>query len=456
MSSSPNVGAAGAELSSRGRQLVLWAAFLGWMFAGVEMQLVPLATRSAIKSFIADGTLAVTAEATVNDAAEPDVAAEDGTDDTAVAQNKIIGQWFVKYIAAFLLGAALGGLLFGWLGDQAGRTKAMGVSILWYSIFTGFGYVASSAEQLMVLRFFACMGIGGMWPNGVALVAEAWSDVSRPMLAGLIGTAANVGITVLGVVSRLHPLTEDSWRWLMLVGALPAVLGVLVLWRVPESPRWLAGRAKRGDKPRPVPVAEVFRPPLLRLTLFGIALGTIPLLGAWGASKWYVLWADRIGSEIGEVYLKSDAQIIWGIGASIGSLAGGWLASRLGRRMSYFLVSLGAVLISAYLFRATTPGYNAQFMVTVFLLGLVPTIYFGWLPFYLPELFPTRVRATGAGVAFNFGRIISAAVTLSTVGLVAMYQGKENEIGAVGSLIYVLGMIVIWFAPMTDHTIRDD
>jgi MFS family permease len=275
-------------------------------------------------------------------------------------------------------------------------------------------------------------------------------------LAGLIGTAANVGITVLGVVSRMHPLTEGSWRWLMLVCSLPAILGAWVLWQVPESPRWLAGRAKRGDKPRPVPAVEVFRPPLLRLTLFGIALGTIPLLGAWGASKWYLLWADRVGDAMGEVYLKSDAQIVWGIGASIGSLAGGWLANRLGRRMSYFLVSLGAVLISAYLFRATTPGYNADFMIAVFLLGLVPTVYFGWLPFYLPELFPTRVRATGAGVAFNFGRIISAAVTLSTVGLVAVYEGKENQIGAVGSLIYAVGMVVIWFAPTTDHTIRDD
>ena len=418
------------------------------MFAGVEMQLVPLATRSAIKSFIADGTLVVDVQTNA-----PAGSDDDATD---LAQKKAIGQWFVKYIAAFLLGAALGGLVFGWLGDRAGRTKAMGLSILWYSMFTGFGYLATGAEQLLALRFIACMGIGGMWPNGVALVAEAWPDVSRPTLAGLIGTAANVGITVLGVISRVQPLTEDSWRWLMLVCAAPAVLGIFVLRCVPESPRWRAGRAKRSDKPQPVPVAEVFRPPLLRLTLFGIALGTIPLLGAWGASKWYVLWADRVGAEMGQVYLKSDAQIVWGIGASIGSLAGGWLASRLGRRASYFLVSLGAVLVSAYLFRATTPGYNASFMITVFLLGLIPTVYFGWLPFYLPELFPTRVRATGAGVAFNFGRIISAAVTLSTVGLVAMYQGRENEIGAVGSMIYALGMVVIWFAPTTSHTIRDD
>ncbi|MEZ6070319.1 MAG: MFS transporter [Pirellulales bacterium] len=362
----------------------------------------------------------------------------------------------MHYIAAFLLGAALGGLVFGWLGDRSGRTKAMGLSILWYSLFTGLGYWATDANQLLVLRFVACMGIGGMWPNGVALVAEAWPDVSRPALAGLIGAAANVGITVLGVISRLHPLTADSWRWLMLVCATPALLGLFVLWWVPESPRWLAGRTSHGKGARAVPAAEVFRPPLLRLTLFGIVLGTIPLLGAWGASKGYVLWADRIGAELGQLNLKSDAQIVWGVGASIGSLAGGWLASRLGRRASYFLVSLGSVLISAYLFRATTPGYNFPFMATVFLLGLIPTVYFGWLPFYLPELFPTRVRATGAGVAFNFGRIISAAVTLSTVGLVALYQGRENEIGAVGSMVYALGMVVIWFAPSTSHTIRDD
>ncbi|MCA9102488.1 MAG: hypothetical protein KDA63_15105, partial [Planctomycetales bacterium] len=85
-----------------------------------------------------------------------------------------------------------------------------------------------------------------------------------------------------------------------------------------------------------------------------------------------------------------------------------------------------------------------------------PPFFFGWMPFYVPGLFPRGVRARGAGVACNFGRIISAAVPLSTVGLVALYQGRENEIGAVGSMVYALGMVVIWFAPSTSHTIRDD
>ena len=115
-------------------------------------------------------------------------------------EEKIITRWFAWYQAAFLFGAAAGGWLFGWLGDRVGRTRAMGYSVIWQAGFTLASYPADTPELLMLLRFLACMGIGGIWPNAVALVAEAWPDASRPFLAGLLGAAANVGQVLMGLL----------------------------------------------------------------------------------------------------------------------------------------------------------------------------------------------------------------------------------------------------------------
>ena len=159
--------------------------------------------------------------------------------------------WYAFFNCAFLLGAATGGLLFGWIADWTGRVRAMGASILCYSLFAGAGYVAGSPEQLLVLRFLSGMGVGGMWPTGVSLAAEAWSDVSRPALAGLLGASANLGIVLLSVITWFQPVEADSWRWVMLVGLTPAVLGLLVLIVVPESPAWLRTRGETKGPPQP-------------------------------------------------------------------------------------------------------------------------------------------------------------------------------------------------------------
>src|SRR5262249_18390469 len=152
------------------------------------------------------------------------------------------GAWFARYLAAFLLGAALGGLLFGRLGDRAGRVRAMGLSILCFAAFTGAGGLAQTSGQLLALRFLTGLGVGGMWPGGVPLGAGAWPESPRPLTAGLIGTAANVGILLMALLGEAVRVTPASWRWAHLVGGAPLLLGVLVLLAVPESPRWLAAR----------------------------------------------------------------------------------------------------------------------------------------------------------------------------------------------------------------------
>jgi MFS family permease len=135
-------------------------------------------------------------------------------------------------------------------------------------------------------------------------------------------------------------------------------------------------------------------------------------------------------------------------GATIGGLIGGWLASLAGRRTTYFLVSLASLALGEYIYLVLTPS-EPSFWPMVFILGLVSTIFFGWLPLYLPELFPTEARSTGAGVSFNSGRILAACGVLATGVLTAAFGGDYGRAGSITTLVYALGMVVILFAPDT-------
>lgn len=436
-------------MTALGRYVILAAAFLGWMFAGVQMNLTRLAAQSITDDFARSGRLMPGATFSWNnllvfESAGAGASAEPSP--TFLKQQR--PRWAANYDSAFLLGAAFGGMVFGWLGDRIGRARAMGASILCYSCFAGASYFVLTPEQLVLLRFVSGMGVGGMWPTGVSLAAEAWSDVSRPMLSGLLGTSANVGIVLLSAIACFVPLSPDSWRWMMLLGWPSALLGVLVWVLVPESPAWLAARAQAVQSPTAKGSLRVlFAPPLLPRTLMGIALGTIPLLGGWGVTAWFINWTQ---SELSASDFRSPAitSLMRAGGASIGALFGGWMANLLGRRTTFFLISLCSFGLSEYIYLAMNPKMDG-FSAAVFAVGLVSTVYFGWLPLYLPELFPTPVRATGAGISFNFGRILTAAGVLGTGALTAYFQGNYRVAGSVMSLIYATGMVVILFAPDT-------
>jgi len=405
-------------LSRGGRVAVLAAAFGGLLFDGFELGLMPLASLSVSKDLL-------------------------GTDYTST----LGGDWFARFTAALMLGAAIGGILLGGLGDWIGRARAMGISILFYSIFAGVGAWVQTQEQMLVLRFLVGLGVGGVWPNAVALVAESWPDKARATVAGLMGAAINAGILLLSQVAQIWSVTADDWRWLFHLAAAPAVLGLLVLFFLPESPTWLASRGGQTKQKASAPLRELFRPPLLRITLVGIMLGSIPLIGAWAASKWMIPWADKIGGVIQADY-KAMTQGWWAFGAILGSLAGAQIASLLGRRLSYFLISIGALVLTVAMFQLTAP-LRPSFLPIVFAQGFVATLFFGWLPLYLPELFPTHVRATGSGISYNVGRFATAAGVLAAGFFFTMFGGSYPAVGAAASLIYGLGIVMIWFAPDT-------
>lgn len=202
----------GEEQDKKKLYAVLLAAFLGWMFDGMEMGIFPLIARPALLDMQQARGLPLT--------------------------DAFVGLWMGRVTAAFLLGAALGGVVFGWLGDKIGRVRAMAWSILCYSVFTGLIYFATDPWHLAFFRFIAALGMGGEWSLGVALVMEVWPERHRPLMAGVIGAAANVGFALIAVIGMFFKVTIDSWRWVALIGAAPAALTFVLRLFVPESERW--------------------------------------------------------------------------------------------------------------------------------------------------------------------------------------------------------------------------
>ena len=398
---------------TRDQWLVLIAAFLGWMFDGLEQGVFPLVARPALQDLL------------------------------GVAADKEIGMWMAYITASFLVGAAGGGLVFGWLGDRLGRVRAMVLSIPAYSIFTGCSYFAQTAWEFGVFRFLAALGMGGEWSLGVALVMECWPVNHRPILSGAIGVSANLGFGLLGVLGIMFQVTRDSWRWVMLAGAAPAVLAIFIIRFVPESDRWKA--AVRASESRPF--HEIFSPALWKTTVLAVCFASIALIGTWGSVQWLPAWADQLTE--GRVHnAKGVTQTCIAIGAVVGSFFGPLLGGRIGRRPAYFILCLVSLVSCAYLFRAVN-AYGTLFLLTTFVVGGGTAAFYGWLPLYLPELFPTRVRATGQGLCYNFGRLLAAAGAIQMGRLLQAYDGSYARAGATITLVYAVGLVLIWLAPET-------
>jgi len=396
--------------------MVLAAGFLGWLFDGMEMGIFPLVARPAFQHMqVVSGVL------------------DEG----------FVQRWMGIVTALFLLGAACGGLAFGWIGDRFGRVKAMTWSILCYSVFTGLCYFAAQPWQLGAFRFVAALGMGGEWALGVALIMEIWPEEKRPLMAGLIGAAANLGYAVIAIIAICFPITQNSWRWVMVVGAAPALLTFFIRLFVPESKKWQASVQLAPSHP----VREIFGATLRRKTILAIAFASVPLIVTWGIVQWLPLWADQMtGGK--QPHVKAWIQLDSALGAVAGSLIAPLIGGIFGRRPTYCGLCVAALVICSLLFGSFT-HFTAGFLVMVGLAGFSTAAFYGWLPLYLPELFPTRVRATGQGLAFNFGRIIAALGAWQMGPLMAYFDKNYAKAGATIVLIYIVGAGIIWLAPET-------
>jgi MFS transporter, SHS family, sialic acid transporter len=441
---------------NRGQWFVLAAAFLGWMFDGVEIGLFPLVGRAALQDLM------------------------------GVTDEQSIMTWMSRITACFLVGAAIGGVSMGWVGDKIGRVRGMVICMLVYSICTGACYWATQPWHMAVCVFTAALGMGGEWSLAVALVMECWPERHRSKLAGIIGAAANFGFLFIAIVALTRQVTPTDWRWMMLVGASPAVLALLIIFFVPESERWKTAASKGGRSP----IVEIFAPGIRRKTLLAMVLAGVPLIGTWAAVSAYIpTWVDDMSQTHMAVGLmkaddldklntikkyderravikqalsaeqwtkirretahaKASVQLLMAIGAIIGCIAASIIGGIYGRRISYFGLCLLSLASTSYLFWCLKT-YDVWFMCVAFFVGGVTAAFYGWLPLYLPELFPTRIRATGQGLSFNIGRILAAIGTLSLSQFFRLFDNNYGHAMGTVALIYLVGMFVICFAPET-------
>ncbi len=280
-----------------------------------------------------------------------------------------------------------------------------------------------------------------------ALAAAAVVFLWSPMFDDLVRGAFSGGGESLAL-----PAGAKLVRW---IGTL-AGLGVALLGYIYPVSQYLARAQLAGS------LHAADRGRYLGRMLLGASLAGVALLGTWGSMQWAPKWASALARllpvEGGPYYAKEFTQISYSAGAILGACLAALLGGWLGRRVTYFLLCLAALASCSYLFLAND-AYGPKFLASVFVAGGVTSAFYGWFPLYLPELFPTSIRATSQGFAYNFGRILSAVGSLQTAALTAYFArgipADRVEVeafpiaGATLAAIYVLGLVLIWFGPET-------
>jgi len=409
---------------TRYQWFVLFVAWLGWVFDSMDATIYALVMEPALHELLSKGGAAASTEA--------------------------IGLHGGIIFSIFLLGWAVGGVLFGILADRFGRTKTLVFTILIYAAFTGLAALSASWWQLALYRFLTALGIGGEWAAGAALVAEVWPEDKRAKAAGILQSAWAAGFLIAAVVNML--MRHHGWRLVFLVGVLPAVVALVARLWVKEPERWTkAHQREKATGTKTSPLRELFRPGLLRPTLVGSGLAFVAVFGLWGATNWTPTLVrslpevEKLGQATAASY-ASYATMMLNIGALIGYLSFGPLADRFGRRPVFGLMCLGSFIMLPLTFMVTKS--YAHLVVLLPVLGFFNNGIFSGFPIYLPELFPTRLRATGAGVCFNAGRVLASAGPFIT-GLLVASLGTFGRAASAVAVIYLIGLLILPFAPET-------
>jgi MFS family permease len=424
---------------------VLIVASLGWLFDTMDQQLFNLARRPAVTQLLG---------------VRPG--------DPSAAGRIIEFSGYATMI--FMIGWASGGVFFGILGDRIGRAKTMIITIVLYSFFTGLSALSTGVWDFSFSRFLTGLGVGGQFAVGVALVAEVIPAAARPYALGSLQATSAVGNMLAALIGIGLGKLEQSgtiasaWRSMFLIGALPAMLAIVVFRKLKEPEQWQAARAARGPE-QLGSVKELFSDPRWRHNAFiGMLLAFAGVVGLWGIGFFSF---DLISSVLDKTFRAqglAESEIagrktVWtgitsllqNLGAFFGIYAFTYLTAITGRRKAFAVAFLAAMGTTAFAFWNLKDFSDIFWMIP--LMGFAQLALFGGYAIYLPELFPTRLRSTGTSFCYNVGRFVAALGPLA-LGLLTsrMYADKPEPMryaGVTMCLVFLVGLAALPFAPET-------
>jgi len=346
-----------------------------------------------------------------------------------------------------LLVSAAGGVLFGAIADRIGRARALIGTILIFSLCSLGAATSQTLIQLLFWRTLLGIGMGGEWASGAVLVSETWPAQHRAKAIGIMQSGWALGYILAAVAAALVldvlPLGEEAWRWLFALGALPALFTLWVRRRVSEPDVWLEQKTRGATRTNPF--AVLFGPGLWRRTVLATLLTACVQFGYWGLFFWLPSFLAMPVAQggAGMTLVRSMSWIIpMQIGAYAGYLSFGFLADRLGRRRTFvtFMV-VTAVLVPVYGQLGRSP---MVLMILGPVLGFAGHGFFSVFGALLAELFPTAVRATGQGLAYNAGRGLGALAPY-TIGLLATMPrvGIGSALGVTSAFFLAAALLML-------------
>ena len=356
------------------------AAWLGWMFDGLDMHIYTLVATPFVAQLL-----------------------------VLPRTDKQVGEKGALINAAFLIGWALGGAFFGRIGDVMGRSRALCLTILCYAGFTGLSAISTEWWHLMVFRFLSALGIGGEWAVGASLLSETWPKRWRPWIAATLQTAVNIGVLLACFFGYLFENAEP--RYIFLVGVFPALIVLWIRRAVPDTEEWHAARA--GSE-KPPGLTDLFRGAAAKTTWIVLAICGVSLTAHWT----FMFWQQKYIRDLPEVRDLSSAgqnraAVIALMVLMAGSILGNYAAAAVARAVGYRKAVVSFCLIYGVVMGVTFLEARAHLAVLIgfFFIGLCQGV-FGLFTMCLPPLFPTLLRTTGAGFCYNIGRLIAAGGTV--------------------------------------------
>jgi MFS family permease len=348
--------------------------------------------------------------------------------------------WTGTITSILLVGWAAGGVLFGWLADRIGRRRALFATIVMYAAGTALCAAATNIWQLIAFRALASLGIGGEWGIGAALVAETVPESRRVEAGVILQSSSPLGIVLASTVNYLvagvwfAATPQTSWRYVFLAGLVPVILALLIRIFVRESDHWTAA----GAREHPPSPRELFSADIRKLTISGAGVAVTAVVSWWACNAFVPLLGSTLAGEhaahlglsaeasrlLAESW-KARASNAFNVGGLLGTFAAIALSRVMGRRpmyVAYFLYSALMLFVTFGLDLAPATRLTMLFFVGAGVYGV-----FGTFTFYLPELFPARLRATGSGFCYNIGRLVAAGGPLF-VGMISARAGGSSAV----------------------------